>query len=129
MTNGHRTVVPKAPRVAIARVVHESPALMPEDVADTTAGLSITYARDTSASGVCIADGMGLRISVDRGALVVADGMGPHRRERRFDRATHGLRRVVVLGTTGTWSLDAMHWCRRLGIGVLVLAPDGTAAL
>jgi len=67
--------------------------------------------------------------SVDRGALVVADGMGPHRRERRFHRATHGLRRVVVLGSTGTWSLDAMHWCRRLGVGILVLAPDGTAAL
>jgi CRISPR-associated endonuclease Cas1 len=72
---------------------------------------------------------MGLRLAVERGALVVEDGMGEHRRSRRFEKATHGLRRLVILGSTGSVSLDALHWCRRLGIGVVVLAPDGSAAL
>jgi len=45
------------------RTTHESPAVTPEDVTDTSAALASTYARDTSATGVCVADGMGLRIS------------------------------------------------------------------
>jgi CRISPR/Cas system-associated endonuclease Cas1 len=72
---------------------------------------------------------MGLRLSVERGALVVTDGIADHCRTRRFDKATHGLRRVVIMGTTGTVSIDALHWCSRLGIGVIVLAHDGTAQL
>ena len=72
---------------------------------------------------------MGARISVSRGALVVSDGMGGFRRERRFDKATHGLRRVVLLASTGLVTIDALHWCSRLGVGVIVLAPDGTARL
>jgi CRISPR-associated endonuclease Cas1 len=72
---------------------------------------------------------MGLRLSVERGALVVTDGIGDHCRTRRFDRATHRLSRLVVMGTTGTFSIDALHWCSRLGIGVVVLAHDGTVQL
>jgi CRISPR-associated endonuclease Cas1 len=117
MTNGHRTVI------------NQSAPLTPEDVFDAKATIAVTYARDTSHTGVCVADGMGLRIFVDRGALVVEDGMGEHRRSRRFDRATHGLSRLVVLGSTGNISLDALGWCRKLGIGVIVLTPDGTPVL
>jgi CRISPR-associated endonuclease Cas1 len=80
-------------------------------------------------AGVCVADGIGLRLSVERGALVVTDGIGDHCRTRRFDKATHRLRRLVVMGTTGTFSIDSLHWCSRLGIGVIVLAHDGTVQL
>jgi len=111
------------------RVTYESPPLTPEDIADSARARAVTYARDTSAAGICVADGMGLRITIDRGALVVEDGMGEHRRTRRFDRATHGLTRLVVLGTTGTVSLDALTWCRRLGVGIVMLAPDGSPVL
>ena len=38
-----------------------------------------------------MADGIGLRIFVHSGALVVEDGVGEHRRTRHFDKATHGL--------------------------------------
>jgi CRISPR-associated endonuclease Cas1 len=87
------------------------------------------YNRDTSAAGVCVADGMGLRLSIERGALVVTDGIGDHCRTRRFDKATHRLSRLVVMGTTGTLSIDTLHWCSRLGIGVVVLSHDGTVQL
>ena len=99
------------------------------DIAESVAAIRDTYDRDTSAAGICVADGMGLRLSVERGALVVTDGIGDHCRTRRFDKATHRLSRLVVMGTTGTFSIDALHWCSRLGIGVIVLAHDGTVQL
>jgi hypothetical protein len=64
--------------------------LTPEDVADSVAALTEAYARPDLA-GVCVADGFGVRVVVERGALEVHDGVGPHRRSRRYDRATHGL--------------------------------------
>jgi CRISPR-associated protein Cas1 len=70
-----------------------------------------------------------LRVVVERGALEVHDGVGPHRRSRRYDRATHGLRRLVVLNAAGMVSLDALRWRHALGVGVLVLGSDGTAQL
>jgi CRISPR-associated endonuclease Cas1 len=115
--------------IPVPRIIFESPPLSPEDIAASAEARANTYARDTSAARVCVVAGMGLRLSVDRGALVVEDGMGEHRRARRFDRATHGLARLVVLGTTGCLTLDALTWCRRLAIGIVVLAPDGAAVL
>jgi CRISPR-associated endonuclease Cas1 len=103
--------------------------LTSSDIADSVGAIRDTYSRDASAAGVCVADGMGLRLSVERGALVVTDGIGDHCRTRRFDKATHRLSRLVVMGTTGTFSIDALHWCSRLGIGVVVLAHDGTVQL
>jgi len=107
----------------------QSLTISPEDVAGTISTISATYARDTSRAGICVVDGMGSRVSVSRGALIVSDGVGEYRRERRFDKATHGLRRVVLLASTGLVTIDALHWCSRLGVGVVVLAPDGTPRL
>ena len=102
--------------------------LAPQDVADSMSALAETYARP-DAAGVCVADGFGVRVVVERGALEVHDGVGPHRRSRRYDRATHGLRRLVILNAAGMVSLDALRWCHALGVGVLVLGSDGTAQL
>ena len=113
---------------AVVRTRYESPPLSETDIADVETALRDTYSRNTVA-GVCVVDGMGLSISVNRGALVVEDGIGPHRRTRRFDKATHGLRRLVVIGSTGHVTLDALTWCHRLGIGVVVLGPDGVASM
>ena len=77
------------------------------------------------ASGpVCVVDGAGLSVRVERGHLLVSDGVGRHRRERRYHRATHGLTRIVILGSTGTLSLDALRYCDRLGITVVVIDPS-----
>ena len=102
--------------------------LTPEDVTDSMVALAETYSRPDG-GGVCVADGFGVRVVVERGALEVHDGVGPHRRTRRYDRATHGLRRLVILNAAGIVSLDALRWCASLGVGVLVLGPDGTAQL
>jgi CRISPR-associated endonuclease Cas1 len=102
--------------------------LTAEDVADSMSALTETYRRPGTA-GICVADGFGVRVVVERGALEVHDGVGARRRSRRYDRATHGLRRLVILNAAGVVSLDALRWCHALGVGVLVLGPDGTAQL
>ena len=107
------------------RVIYQSVPLTPDDIVDTTVALSATYERHISIAGVCVADGYGVRLTVNRGALVVEDGAGPHRRTRRYERATHGLKRLVVIGGTGVITLDALDWCKRLGVGVLVLDAEG----
>lgn len=100
----------------------------PEDVADSVAAIAATYRRP-DAAGVCVCDGFGVRVVVDRGALEVHDGIGPQRRTRRYDRASHGLRRLVILNAAGTVSLDALRWCASLGVGVVVLGRDGSVDL
>jgi CRISPR-associated endonuclease Cas1 len=102
--------------------------LSPEDVTDSRASLVETCSRSDLA-GVCVADGFGVRVVVERGALEVQDGVGLYRRSRRYDRATHGLRRLVILNAAGMITLDALRWCSALGVGVLVLGSDGTAQL
>ncbi len=75
--------------------------------------------------GVCVVDGYGIELKVERGHLVVADGIGPHRRRSRFSRATSGIKRLVVLGRTGYWSLEAIRWLADVGVGFVQLDPDG----
>jgi CRISPR-associated endonuclease Cas1 len=111
-----------------AAAVPASLTLTPEDVVDSMSALAETYSRSDLA-GVCVADGFGVRVVVERGALEVHDGVGQHRRCRRFDRATHGLRRLVILNAAGMVSLDALRWCANLGVGVVVFGRDGSAEL
>ncbi len=101
------------------------PDLRDVDCSEVQARLAETFAHDTPNPAVCVADGFGIRIGVDRGRLVVADGLGTHRRERRYSRATHGLARLVVLSSAGTVGLDALRWCAGAGVGVVVLDPFG----
>jgi CRISPR-associated endonuclease Cas1 len=74
---------------------------------------------------VYIVQGHGLRVSVARGQLVIVDGAGRGRHERRYTRAGHGLSRLVVLGSTGSVSLEALRWLADLGIAFVHLDRDG----
>src|ERR1039458_1020383 len=56
--------------------------LSPEEVTDGLAAIEATFRRP-DAVGVCVVDGFGCRIVVERGALEVHDGIGPHRGSRR----------------------------------------------
>jgi CRISPR-associated endonuclease Cas1 len=94
------------------------------DDADALASIASTFGRDTSDARICVADGHGLRIRVDRAHLVVHDGLGESRRTRRYARATHGLRRLVILGHSGRISIDSLRWCHRLGIEIAIVDPD-----
>ncbi|SRR5579883_730449 len=75
--------------------------------------------------GVLALSGYGLRITVERGHLTVTDGAGRDRRRGRFSRVTPELRRLIIRGTSGTISLDALGWLAAIGAHVVQLDHDG----
>ncbi len=46
-----------------------------------------------SRSGVVVLHGFGIRAAVERGHLVLSDGVGPVQREGRFPKVGHGINR------------------------------------
>jgi CRISPR-associated endonuclease Cas1 len=93
-------------------------------------GQSITApARPTtlqpSKGGVLTLSGYGLSIAVERGHLVVKDGIGAERRQGRLHRATCKLKRLVVLGHTGCVTLEALQWLHDLGAAFVQIDRDG----
>ena len=74
---------------------------------------------------VCIADGYGIKVHVQRGQLVIEDGLGRNRGRQVFSRASHGLSRLVVLGHDGFVTFEAVRWLADLGIAYLHLDRDG----
>jgi len=76
-------------------------------------------------AGVLVADGYGTSLRVLYGRLHVEDGIGPHRRSLVVDRAGSGLERLVLLGKTGSLTLEALAWLRAIGAALVHLGPDG----
>jgi hypothetical protein len=61
-------------------------------------------------NGVATLYGYGIGMRVDRGHLILDDGIGNERRHGRFARVNHGIRRIVVIGADGMISLAALRW-------------------
>jgi len=76
-------------------------------------------------NGVLLLAGYGIRVAVERGHLCVEDGVGADRRHSRFPRATRDLRRLVVLGHSGTVSFDALRWLSDIGAAFVQIDSDG----
>jgi CRISPR-associated endonuclease Cas1 len=71
-----------------------------------------------------VAAGYGVKIYVERGHLVVHDGIGRDRDTRRFNRATSKLDRLVVIGHTGFITLEAMRWIKDVGASFVQIDAD-----
>jgi CRISPR-associated endonuclease Cas1 len=78
-----------------------------------------------AANCIHVASGFGLKLFVERGHLVVHDGIGRQRRTVRFNRATSRLRRLVVLGHSGYVTLEALRWLRDVGAAFVHIDRDG----
>jgi CRISPR-associated endonuclease Cas1 len=76
--------------------------------------------------GIVTLYGYGINVYVDRGHLSVKDGIGQDRRETRFSRVGHGLRRLVVIGSDGTVSLAALRWLADQDAAFVMLDRDGS---
>src|SRR5271156_3983049 len=76
--------------------------------------------------GVVVLDGYGTSIRVERGHLVVEDGVGSDRFKGRFPRVGHGLERLVVIGSDGTVSLSALRWLADQNASFVMLERNGT---
>src|SRR5258707_13851537 len=82
--------------------------------------------------GVLTLFGYGISVHVERGHLVVKDGIGADRLQARLPRVGHGLRRLVLVGSDGFMSLDALRLlvdqieaCVMLALDGLILASTG----
>lgn len=76
-------------------------------------------------NGVLALSGYGVRVSVDRGHLSVSDNVLGIRRHARLARATARLDRLLVLGHSGTVTLDAMRWLHDIGASYVHVDADG----
>ncbi len=94
-----------------------------------TIGDAVFPTRDPQALNTLVLDGYGLALTVSRGHLILSDGLGQHRRERRLPRAQRTVRRIVILGHTGHLSLEAIRWCTDTGIVLTQFDTDGRLLL
>jgi CRISPR-associated endonuclease Cas1 len=76
--------------------------------------------------GVVTLYGYGIQARVDRGHLLLEDGIGTARRHARFGRIRHGLKRLVVIGSDGIVSLAALRWLADQKASFVMLERDGT---
>lgn len=87
--------------------------------------LAEVYGDQATEVRVLVVDGHGLRIRVERGHLVLSDGIGSYRRDRRLSRANRTVRRIAVLGHSGHLTLEAIRWCADVGIHLAQVDTDG----
>ncbi len=80
----------------------------------------------TPRHGVVTLYGYGITVHVDRGHLVLKDGIGRERHEARFPRVGHGLRRLVIIGSDGFVSLAALRWLADQDAAFVMLERDGS---
>lgn len=87
--------------------------------------LDATYSRDPLDPSIAVVDGYGIDVRIDRGHLALSDGVGSHRRKRRYPRAQRTLKRLVIIGQSGSVSLDAIRWCADTGVSLSHVDPSG----
>lgn len=83
------------------------------------------FATDSTCNPVATVHGYGIQLKIQHGHLVITDGIGIHRRERRYPQADRTLRRIIITGPDGYLTLDALQYCRDHGITVTMAGPDG----
>ena len=76
--------------------------------------------------GVLVLYGYGITVRVERGHLVVEDGIGSDRYKGRFSRVGHGLERLVIVGADGVVSLSALRWLADQSVSFVMFERDGT---
>ena len=77
-------------------------------------------------SGVLVLSGYGIRVQVNAGHLLAHDGIADDRRTIRLPRVGHGLRRLVIIGSDGIITLEALRWISDVGAAFVMLERDGS---
>jgi CRISPR-associated protein Cas1 len=78
-----------------------------------------------SDGGILVVGGFGCKLSVKHGHLFVSDGVCESRRAGYLSRATSSLKHVIILGHSGSITLDSFRWLHALGAGVSMIGADG----
>jgi CRISPR-associated endonuclease Cas1 len=92
----------------------------------TVSQLAQSHNSLTPGHGVVTLFGYGIQVRVDRGHLLIEDGIGAERHQARFPRVGHGIRRLVVIGSDGMVSLAALRWLADQDAAFVMLDRDGS---
>lgn len=76
-------------------------------------------------SGVLVLNGYGIRVQVNVGHLLLHDGVADERRTIRLPRVNHGLKRLVLIGSDGFITLEALRWISDVGAAFVMLDRRG----
>jgi CRISPR-associated endonuclease Cas1 len=77
-------------------------------------------------SGVLTLSGFGIKVRMQSGHLEIEDGIGPERRKFRLARIGHGLKRLVLIGSDGFITLEAMRWLADQDAAFVMLDRGGS---
>ena len=105
-------------------------------VTDSDSPIREIFTRQPDNPSVVVVDGYGIRIHVQRGHLVIQDGIGRTRRTRKIPRidgaknarsnlTDQSIARLIILSDTGYVTLEALRWCADLSISVVQLDRTG----
>jgi CRISPR-associated endonuclease Cas1 len=75
--------------------------------------------------GVVVLDGYGIRVQVNAGHLLLHDGVADERRTIRLPRVNHGLKRLLLIGSDGFITLEALRWISDVGAAFVMLDRRG----
>ncbi len=75
--------------------------------------------------GVLTLVGYKISVSVDKGHLIVDDGIGAERFHYRLPRIGHRLQRLIVVGSNGLLTLAALKWLRGQNVTLSFFERDG----
>jgi CRISPR-associated endonuclease Cas1 len=91
--------------------------------------LSRSYNLVAPRHGVITLVGYGIQVRVERGHLLIEDGIGAERIRYKLARVGHGLQRLVIIGSDGMISLAAMRWLADQDAAFVMLERDGKVLL
>jgi len=86
---------------------------------------TLSHSHTIRKSGVIVLNGYGIRVQVNGGHLLLHDGIADERRTIRLPRVNHGLKRLVLIGSDGFISLEALRWISDVGAAFLILDRRG----
>jgi CRISPR-associated endonuclease Cas1 len=75
--------------------------------------------------GILFMSGFGLRLQVQNGHLIAEWGIGEERHYVRLPRVNRNLRRVIVIGSDGSATFDAIRWIADIGASLAFLDRRG----
>jgi CRISPR-associated endonuclease Cas1 len=75
--------------------------------------------------GVLALWGYGIRVQVNAGHLLLHDGIADERQTIRLPRVNHGLKRLVLIGSDGFITLEALRWISEVGASFVMLDRRG----
>src|SRR5271166_2278222 len=90
-----------------------------------TASPNVSYSSAIRKSGVLVLSGYGVRVQVHAGHLLLHDGIADERRTIRLPRVNHGLKRLLLIGSDGFITLEALRWISDVGAAFVMLDRRG----